>query len=91
MASYRPPSGEVSQTYKTVIEDYQSYVKNAKLRHPSWLVSTVEIYENGIGQHAVKLTIETDLREYRDFYLLYDKSNLRTKVVGGNNWHQFHM
>ena len=76
---------------QTILDDYPKFVENLKHKYPSPYVSEVYFYGDGDGQHAVRLVIETDLRDYREYYLMYDKSNARVKVIKGSHWHQFHM
>src|SRR5262245_8763836 len=85
------PGEPLHQQYKAMIDDYQAYIKDAKLKHPGWWLLTVKIYEDESGRHAVKLTVNTDMREDTDFYLMYDTSNVRTKVIRGETRHHFHI
>ncbi len=66
---------------QAIIDDYQAFYKAFKLPHPP---ERIYIYEDGTGQHAVRMTVEfltkwTD-RTY-DYYLIYDASNVRKKVI----------
>lgn len=91
MANYRSPDEHVYQKYTAVIDDYRDFIKKTKVEHPSWWISNISIYEDKTGLHAVALSIETDLREYTNFYLMYDKSDVRKRVTKGSSWHQFHI
>jgi hypothetical protein len=76
---------------QAIIDDYQDFVERQKLKNPTLYVAEVYFYEDGAGQHAVKLVVETGLRKYVEYFLMYDKANLRTKVIKGKTWHQFHI
>jgi hypothetical protein len=56
-----------------------------------FFISTVIIYEDGTGRHAVRLQLEPGLREYKEYYLMYDTNNVRVEVIKGKSWHQFHI
>src|SRR6516164_5998088 len=84
-ANLQPPNehhpGEpYYQIDHAVIDDYQGFVEKLKKKYPTLDVAEVYFYEDGTGQHAVRLLIETGLREYVEYYLMYDKSNVRTRV-----------
>jgi len=87
---YYPPD-QIYHIDKAVIDDYQDFIEKLKQKNPTLYVSEIYFYEGGTGQHAVKLIIETGPREYVDYFLMYDKSNVRTKVIEGRKWHQFHI
>ncbi len=91
MADFKSPDAQVYQKYSAVIDDYRDFLVKTKSEHPSWWISTVSIYEDKAGLHAVSLIIGTDVNKYREFYIMYDKSDMRTKVVNGSSWHQFHL
>jgi ankyrin repeat protein len=80
-----------SHHHQAIIDDHKNFVEMLKKKYPHLWVAEVHYYEDGTGQHAVKLTIETAMRDYKEFYLIYDQVNVRTKVIKGKSWHQFHM
>ena len=84
-------SGSIYYIDKAILDDYPKYIEQLETKYPHLYLSEVDFYEDGAGQHAVKLTVETGLRDYKEFYIMYDKSNLRTKIIEGTSWHQFHM
>jgi hypothetical protein len=85
------PGEPLHHQYKAMIDDYQAYLENAKLKHPDWSVHEVRIYEHSSGQHAVKLIFHSGYQEYKDFYLMYDKSDVRTRVIKGKTRVLFHI
>jgi hypothetical protein len=84
-------SGKIYYVDEAILDDYPKFIEQLKKKYPHLYVSEVDFYEDGTGQHAIKLTIETEMRDYREYYLMYDKSNVRTKVIKGSTSHQFHM
>jgi hypothetical protein len=78
------------QIDQSIIDDHKHFVETLKKRYAIQWVAEIYYYEDGTGQHAVKLTIKTGPRDYNDFYLMYDKANARTKVIKGKSWQQFH-
>lgn len=86
---YRPD--QIYQIDQSIIEDHRNFVEELKEKYPHVWVVEIYYYEDGTGQHAVKLRIETEMRDYKEFYLMYDKANVRTKVIKGRIWHQFHI
>jgi hypothetical protein len=76
---------------KAITDDYQGFIENLKPKNSNLYVTETDFYEDGTGQHAVKLTMETNPRVYVEYILIYDKSNVRTKVIKGNTLHQFHI
>jgi hypothetical protein len=96
-ANFDPPnttnyfSGQIYHIDTAILDDYPKFIEQLKKENPDLHVSEIDFYEDGTGQHAVKLTIEKELREYVEYYVMYDKSNVRTKVIKGKNWHQSQM
>jgi uncharacterized protein YceK len=70
---------------RAIVEDCQKFIKEKDA-----YASEAYFYEDGTGQHAVKLVLEIDYAKWRYYFLLYDKSNVRTKVVKGPKWHTLH-
>lgn len=85
------PSGWIYHIDQTIIDDSQAYIQNVKSKHRDLNVDEVDFYEDGTGRHAVRFTVETDLEEYAEYYLMYDQNNVRTKVIKTGTLHQFHM
>jgi hypothetical protein len=85
------PNEPYYQIDKAIIDDYQAYIKKIQPKNQDLYIDEVDFYEDGTGQHAVRFVIETGLREYAEYYLMYNKSNVRTKVIKGGTWHQFHI
>jgi hypothetical protein len=84
-------SGKIYYVDKAILDDYPKFIEQLKKKYPYLDVSEVDFYENGTGQHAVKLLIEAEPRRYVEYYLIYDKSNVRTKAIKESSWLQFHM
>jgi len=62
---------------KAIKDDYQNYLHN----HPSNPIEIPLFYEDGTGQHAVKVEVETYDRDEIVYIFIYDKSNTRTKLM----------
>ena len=80
-----------SQHDKAILDDYQAYAHKVWPKDRDFFISEVDFYENGAGKHAVRIELEPGLRDYVEYYLIYDTNNVRTKVIKGKTWHQFHM
>jgi hypothetical protein len=91
MAEYVTPNKDIRQKYKTIIDDYQKYVKDKQAIHPTWNLITVEIYEGNMGQHAVKIVFRVEAYTDKNFFLMYDKSDVRTKVIKAGTETHFHI
>jgi len=61
------------------MDDYQSYVKTLSQEEQKNIVP-VFCYENGTGQHAVKIVVALDGEEWSHI-LIYDKDNKRIKTI----------
>jgi len=85
------PDAHTYQKYKVLIDDYRDFINKAEPKHEVWYVGNISIYENPTGRHAAGVTVETGPRRYTDYYLMYDQSDKRTKVIKGGSWTQFHM
>jgi ankyrin repeat protein len=77
-----------SQHDKAILDDYQAYAHTVWPRDHDFFFSEVNFYEDGTGRHAVRIVLEPGLRYYKEYYLLYDTNNVRTKVIKGRTWHQ---
>ncbi len=86
-ASYEPP-GWIYHVDQTIIDDSQAYMQKLKAKDQDLNVDEVDYYEDGTGRHAVRFTLESDLQEYAEYYLIYDRNNVRTKVVKTAAGHQ---
>ncbi|HZF02506.1 MAG TPA: hypothetical protein VE344_11510 [Methylomirabilota bacterium] len=98
MGNFDPPNLHQGQSFNTpygvdqsVIDDYTAYAHSVWPKGHDFFISEADLYEDETGQHAVKIELEVDLRQYVEYYLFYDKNNKRTKVMKGKSWHQFHM
>ena len=80
-----------SQHDKAIIDDYQAYAHKVWPKDRDFFISKVDFYEDGTGRHAVRIELEPGSRKYVEYYLMYDTNNVRTKVIKGKTWHQFHM
>jgi hypothetical protein len=90
--SFAPGHDEtVLKKYKVILDDYQDFNKKTAQEHPSWYFSSMQIYEDQSGRHAIKVIMETGPRDYTDFFLMYDKSDMRTKIIKGSTERAFHI
>jgi hypothetical protein len=80
-----------SQHDKAITDDYKAYALKVFPKDRDFFFSEINFYEDGTGRHAVRIELEPGLREYVEYYLFYDKNNVRTKVMKGKSWHQFHI
>jgi hypothetical protein len=62
---------------KTIKDDYQNYLN----QHQSIPIDIHLFYEDGTGQHAVKVQTETFDRDFITYIFIYDKFDKRTKVM----------
>jgi hypothetical protein len=93
-ARLEPPNQQNGKSYhidQAIIDDYQAYAHKVWPKDRDFFISEVYFYEDGTGRHAVMIELEPKLRENKIYYLMYDTNNVRTKVVKGGTWHQFHM
>ena len=67
---------------KAITNDYKNYIQEQKLPPGSGdeYVAYVEYFEDGTGQHAVKITISLNHTDWRHV-LIYDKDNKRIKTI----------
>jgi hypothetical protein len=77
--------------YKVILDDYQDFYKRTTQEHPSWDFSSMQFCEDKTGRHAIKVSIETGPRDYTDFFLMYNKSDMRTKIIKGSTERAFHI
>ncbi len=63
---------------KAIKDDYQNYLQK---HEPHYFSFGPTFYEDGIGQHAVKVQIGNWDHELLFYIFIYDKSNTRTKVM----------
>jgi hypothetical protein len=62
-------------------KDYQDYIQEQKLSpEKGKYVAYVECFEDGTGQHAVKITISLNHAVW-EHVLIYDKDNKRIKTI----------
>jgi hypothetical protein len=88
--------GEMSATvdtlpgYKAITDDVQNYVNNLPVYHGPdydpvtrrycYWIQKVTLFEDGTGQHAVKIEIPL-FGVYQNYVLIYDKSNVRIRAI----------
>ena len=65
---------------KAITDDYKSYIQKLSPGEKKYM-GPIQFFEDGTGQHAVR--IETDINGTDCWYhiLFYDKENKRTKVI----------
>jgi uncharacterized protein YceK len=73
---------------KAVTDDYQNFIKKLKFRHGpeskdfGAYGGSIVFFEDGTGQHAVKIVIPCDnLDDSVTYILIYDKSDVRRNVI----------
>jgi len=71
------PSDDLHLNRETVDDDYQQFIKSLKLPRPQY---SLAFYEDGTGRHAVTIFTEKE-RKWVNYTLIYDRSNVRKKVV----------
>jgi hypothetical protein len=71
----RPPTH--SPLDKRIKDNYQSYLQK---HEPGYFSESPSFYEDGTGQHAVKIRIGRD-DDYTIYIFIYDKHNVRTKIM----------
>src|SRR5580698_11606395 len=66
---------------KSIVDDYQDYIRKLPAEESYYAKgSAVWFFEDGTGQHAVKIEIPLN-GAYSEHVLFYDKNNIRTKVI----------
>lgn len=77
LAGFHAASGKLDPS---IVSDYQNYIENLSPEERTYM-GPMFFYEDGTGQHAVR--IETDIGGKDCWYhiLFYDKENKRIKVV----------
>lgn len=76
---------------KLIFDDFQKYIQDMKLKNPALWVSDIYFFEDDTGRHAVKLVMEVGPRIYVEYLLMYNNANVRTNVIKGQKWRQFHI
>jgi hypothetical protein len=88
---YYPPD-QIYHFDQSIIDDYTAYAHSVWPKGQDFFISHIDYYEDGTGQHAVRIELEIGPgRKYVEYYLFYGKDNKRTKVMKGKSWRQFHM
>jgi hypothetical protein len=72
-----PRAAKHSPLDRAINDDYQNYLQ----KHGCIPIEIPTFYENGTGQHAIKVQIETLDRDLIVYIFIYDQSNTRTKVM----------
>jgi hypothetical protein len=72
-----PQPAKHSPLDKAIKDNYQNYLQ----KHGCIPIETPSFYEDGTGQHAVKVQIETMDRDLIVYIFIYDRSNSRTKAM----------
>jgi hypothetical protein len=80
-----------SEHDQKIIDDYEAYAHKNWPKDHDFFFSEVDFYEDGTGKHAVRIELEPGSRYYVEYYLIYDAKNVRTKVIKGKTWHEFHI
>jgi hypothetical protein len=66
---------------KAIKADYLAYAHKVWPKGRDFFIFEVEYYEDGTGRHAVRIVLEPGLHKYKEYYLMYDTNNVRTKVI----------
>jgi hypothetical protein len=64
---------------QAITDDYQAYIQTLHLKKRGF-VGAVDFFEDGTGQHAVKIEIGLN-GTWSEHVIIYDKDNKRTKVT----------
>ena len=72
-------SDDPARSNKTIENDYQDYIKTLAPEKRSFTSSVVKMYEDGTGQHAVKIMRGVN-GTWWEHILIYDRDNNRIKV-----------
>jgi hypothetical protein len=80
LAGFHMASLEYLDNNKTITDDYRAYIQTLSPEERKFM-GPVFYFEDGAGQHAVR--IEADINGTDRWYhiLFYDKNNKRTKVI----------
>jgi hypothetical protein len=73
---------------KAILKDVQAFLKTLPVYKDQFgdsngtdCVTNISYFQDGAGRHAVRITAELKYHSYTEFYLIYDKSNVRTAVI----------
>ena len=72
----RPLPQKHSPLDKAIKDDYQNYLHE----HPSNVIEIPLFYEDGTGQHAVKIEVETYDRDEIVYIFIYDKYYIISQI-----------
>jgi len=64
---------------KVITDDYKNYIHILSHEEQKFIAG-IEYFEDGTGQHAIKITIGLNQRNWRHV-LIYDKDNKRIKAI----------
>jgi uncharacterized protein YceK len=73
-----------------IVDDYQKYIQTLPPEQKKKLIMSVymvQLFEDGSGQHAMKIIIDVDSHTLWKHVLIYDASNQRVKVLKYENDH----
>jgi hypothetical protein len=86
LAGFHPAALYTPDTNKTITDDYKNYIQKLSPEERKFIAG-IEFFEDGTGQHAVKITIGLNHINWRHV-LIYDKDNKRIntiKYISGNS------
>ena len=72
-----------------IVDDYKAFIAEREWNHS--ILMGPYFYEDGTGRHAVKIEAETGSRNNAEYFIMYDGSNVRTKMIKGRHWTDLHM
>ena len=65
---------------QVIVDDYQNYIKSLSPEEKTYMGPT-QFFEDGTGQHAVRIEVDLGGKDAWYHVLFYDKDNKRTKVI----------
>jgi len=87
MAGFHFSSLNNLDSNKVITDDYKDYIQQQKLSpEKGKYVAYIEYFEDGTGQHAVKVTISLNHTVWEHF-LIYDKDGKRIRTIKYSSGH----
>jgi ankyrin repeat protein len=74
---------------RAILDDYQAYAQAIWPKGQTFFIYDVEFFEDGSGRHAVRIELEPQYHEFKEYYLIYDRNNMRVKVIRGKTWQYY--
>ena len=80
LAGFHAGDDRTLDANKAITEDYKDYIQKLSPKETRYL-GPVFYFEDGAGQHAVRIESDIDGKDCWYHILFYDKDNRRVKVV----------